>query len=70
MTANDLMTRPEVEELLGMGRSSIYRLMREGHFPEPIRIGQRAVRWRRSELEAFLEQCPRATGQVGKAAAA
>lgn len=70
MTANELMKRPEVEELLGMGRSSIYRLMREGHFPEPIRVGRSAVRWRRSELEAFLAGCPRATGEVGKAAAA
>ena len=64
MTTYELMTRPEVEELLGMSTSSVYRLMREGHFPEPIRIGQRAVRWRRSELEAFLEQCPRATGMA------
>ena len=64
MTTHELMTRPEVSELTGLSHASIYRLMREGDFPEPIRIGQRAVRWRRSELEAFLDGCPRATGMA------
>ena len=62
MTADELMTRPDVEALLGLSRASIYRLMRGGHLPEPIRIGLRAVRWRRSEIEAYLAGCPRATG--------
>ena len=34
MTNIKLLARPEVEELTGLKRaSSIYRLMRKGHFP-------------------------------------
>ena len=57
-----LLTRTEVEARFGIARSTIYRLMRCGKFPEPIKIGPRAVRWRERELEAWLADRPRATG--------
>ena len=46
-----LLTRQQIEEITGLTRSTIYRLMRSGQFPEPIRIGPRAVRWPQSEIE-------------------
>ncbi|MDE0033302.1 MAG: AlpA family transcriptional regulator [Deltaproteobacteria bacterium] len=61
MTAR-LLTRQQIESITGLTRSTIYRLMRMGDFPEPIRIGQRAVRWPESEIEAWLSNRPRATG--------
>lgn len=65
MTDSDRLLRcEEVQELTGLSRSAIYRLMRAGQFPTPIRIGQRAVRWQKSELEGFLAACPCATGQA------
>ena len=39
-----LLRRREVEEFTGMGRSSIYRLMQDGAFPRPVRVGPTAVR--------------------------
>ena len=39
-----LLRRDEVEDLVGLATTSIYRLMRAGSFPEPLRIGARAVR--------------------------
>ena len=57
-----LLRRTDVEAWTGLGRSTIYRLMRCGEFPEPVRIAQRAVRWFESELEEWLAERPRATG--------
>ena len=57
-----LMTRREVEETVRLGRSAIYKLMREGVFPIPIRVGSRSVRWRASEIDEYLETRPRASG--------
>ena len=34
---NRLLRRKEVEALTALSRSSLYRKMREGTFPEPIR---------------------------------
>ena len=58
-----LLRREEVQERVGLTRTTIYRLMREGAFPVPIRIGPRAVRWPASELEQWLASRPRATGE-------
>ena len=46
-----------------LARSSIYRLLRSGAFPEPLRVGPRAVRWSESEIDAWLAERPRATGE-------
>ena len=62
-----LLTRREVEARCGLSRSSLYRLMRAGRFPEPIRVGVRAVRWPSSEIETWLASRPRASGD-GRAA--
>ena len=59
---DQLLKRHAVEKRCQISRSAIYRLMRAGQFPEPIRIGPRAVRWPESEIEAWLESRPRATG--------
>ena len=34
-----LLRRRQVEEVTGMSRSSIYRLMQNGEFPRPVRVG-------------------------------
>ena len=63
-----LLTRTEVQTRCGIARTTIYRLMRAGQFPEPVRIGPRAVRWPECELEAWLAARPRATGETQPAA--
>ena len=54
----ELLPRARVEELTGLSTPSIYRLMKVGEFPRPVRIGQRAVRWRREDVDAWLSARP------------
>ena len=54
-----ILRRPEVERLTGLRKSTIYHLMSEGLFPRPIRLGRRAVGWRKSELTEWKISCPR-----------
>ena len=60
-----LMTRHDVERRCSLDRSTIYRLMRKGKFPVPLRIGDKNVRWKASEIEDYLNTRPRAHGVVG-----
>ena len=62
MPDDTLLRREEVEQRTSLSRSSIYRLMRQGRFPSAVRIADRAVRWRSSEIEQYLASRPRATG--------
>ena len=43
-TTDRLLRLSEVVTRTGLGRSTIYRKMRDGSFPEPLKIGLRAVR--------------------------
>jgi prophage regulatory protein len=52
---------PSVMQLTGLGRSTIYRLVAQQQFPCPVRLGVRAVAWRRSELDAWSETRPAAS---------
>ena len=46
---------PTVLKLTGLGRSTIYRLMADGSFPSPVRLGPRAVAWRWSDLDRWTQ---------------
>ena len=46
-----------------MSRSAIYKRMQEGEFPRPVRIGPTAVRWRTSDIAAWMESRPVAKGE-------
>lgn len=53
-----LARRRQVEQLVQLSRSTIYAAVKAGTFPAPVRIGARAVAWRVSEIEQWLEARP------------
>lgn len=52
---NTMLRRPDVEKRVGLSRSTLYNLMSRGLFPRPIRLSDRAVAWRSSDIEAWME---------------
>lgn len=46
---------PAVIQLVGLSRSSIYLLIQQNAFPKQVQLSFRAVGWRRSDIEAWLE---------------
>ncbi len=50
-----LLRLPEVKSRTGYGRASIYRKVRLGEFPCPYSLGGRAVAWKASEIDAWIE---------------
>lgn len=65
MAIPTLLNRKEVEAVTGLSRAHIYFLMRAGSFPLPKQLSKRAVRWVESEISAWIESRPRASGEVG-----
>ena len=45
--------------MTGLSTSTIYQLMADGRFPQPLKIGIRSVRWRLDELVAWIDNRPR-----------
>lgn len=46
---------PAVIAKAGIGRDSIYRGAREGWFPKPVKLSERASGWFEDEIDAYLE---------------
>ena len=60
-----LIRRPDVERLTALSRTTIYRLMDDGAFPRPLKLGARAVAWRAAEIREWLTSRERG-GACGK----
>ncbi len=50
-----------VVRVVGLGRSTIYRMMASSDFPAPVRLANRVVAWRRTDLEKWSEAREHAT---------
>ena len=55
----------ELKIKTGLSKSAIYRSIEEGTFPPPFRIGKRAVGWRLSTINAWLEAVEQNTSLAG-----
>ena len=50
-----ILRRPQVEASTGLSRSTLYAMMAEGEFPQPVRLGKRAVGWSEAAIAEWLE---------------
>jgi predicted DNA-binding transcriptional regulator AlpA len=50
-----LLRKPQVLARLGIPKSSWDRGVRQGRYPRPIKIGQRAVAWTSTSIDALIE---------------
>lgn len=55
MVQEQLMRLPDVCKAVGLGRSSIYAMEAAGKFPKRVALSERAVAWKASEVQAFIE---------------
>lgn len=56
-----LLRDKEVARMIGVSRGTLWRMVKAGLFPPPIRVGLRAVRWRLSEVLEWIASRPVAT---------
>lgn len=50
------LRRSDVERMTGLSKATIYRRIADGSFPRPCRIGEKSVRWRKTELVRWQDK--------------
>jgi prophage regulatory protein len=55
----------EVTALTSLGRATLDRYSRAGHFPAPVSLGPRRIGWFESEVVAWLGHRPRTGREDG-----
>ena len=54
-----MLTRDQVAAHLGLKPSTIRKMVREGRFPNPARLGHNVVRWPETVLDDWFSRgCP------------
>jgi prophage regulatory protein len=48
----------DVKKATALSRSSIYLKIAEGTFPRPVKLGARAVAWRSSDIQRWIDERP------------
>ena len=46
--------RHQLAKLFKVSTATIYRWIKEGNFPKPVRLGANMVRWKAVDIEAWL----------------
>lgn len=53
-TSSKFLNFKQVSDRIGISRSPLYRRIREGAFPKPVKLGAMS-RWVESEIDAWME---------------
>ena len=53
---NRMLRLPDVRELTGLARSTIYLKMAKGEFPNAVKLGERAVAWPQADIERWIQE--------------
>jgi prophage regulatory protein len=54
LPTSTLMRLPNVIQMTGLARSTIYKLISDERFPAPLKLSQRAVAWRMMDIEQWI----------------
>jgi len=53
--ATKFLRLPSVIDKVGLSRSQIYKLIQQGDFPEPVKIGPKISVWIEEKLEMWMD---------------
>jgi prophage regulatory protein len=53
-----LLRMRQVLEQTGLSRSVLYRLVDDGSFPRPVKLGERSIAWRSEDVDAWIAARP------------
>ena len=58
MSELQILRLPQVLKRVGLGKTTLYAAIKRGEFPKPIRLGERSVGWKLSDLEKWADSRP------------
>ena len=61
-----LLRRKQVEQRVGLERSSIYARLQRGEFPKPVQLGPKSVRLFEHEIDVWIAAKAEARETEGK----
>ncbi len=60
-----LLNQKQIVDLVGLSRTTIWRLERAGQFPRRLKVSRKAVRWIQAEIVDWINSRPLAGKEAG-----
>lgn len=51
---NKFLRLPEIMEVTGLARSTVYLWIKDGKFPQPIKLSPKLVVWKESDISDWI----------------
>ncbi|MFT4954922.1 MAG: prophage regulatory protein [Brevundimonas sp.] len=51
-----LLLWPQVREIVGVSRTTAWRMQRNGLFPDPVQVSPNRVAWRKTDIDAWCQE--------------
>ena len=51
-----LIRATEVQHKCGFKRTTLWRLVQDGQFPEPVHLTRKAIAWREEEVDQWIKE--------------
>lgn len=55
MALDRILRNGQILEIAGVSNATLYRWIRDGRFPAPVRLGPNSVGWRESAIQEWLD---------------
>ena len=56
LSGDRLLRLSDVVAKVAMGKTTVYAMIKQGTFPRPMEIAPQLVRWRASDIDAWISQ--------------
>lgn len=63
-TAQRIIRKPELLNILGLSDPTVYRMERAGKFPQRLRLGGNSCGWLQSEVDGWIAERAAARSEV------
>ncbi len=60
-----LVSVKEIQKILGISRSAWLKGVKDGYYPQPVRLTPRTVRWRLQDIRHLVENAAAAAKEEG-----
>jgi prophage regulatory protein len=56
VVGDSILRLPDVLKRIGLGRATLYRLIRTGAFPPALKLSPSAIGWRASDIDRWIAE--------------
>lgn len=57
MKTEKLLRLNEVVEIIGISKATVYKWIKLGKFPKPVKLSARLVAWKSVDIQNFISSC-------------